>query len=69
MMNNVLLKPKKENSEHAQRNALFKTMCKVKGKCCNMVINSGSTNNIVPMEMVERMSLKKVKHPVPYKVS
>ena len=69
MMNNVLLKPEKENSEHAQRKALFKTMCKVKGKCWNMVINSGSTNNIVPMEMVERMSLKKVKHPVPYKAS
>ena len=34
-----------------------------------MVIDSGSTDNIISMKMVEKLSLKKVKHPVPYKVS
>ena len=34
-----------------------------------MVIDGGSIDNLVSIEMVEKMSLKKVKHPVPYKVS
>ena len=44
-------------------------MCKVQGKCCKMVIDSGSIDNLVSIEMVEKLSLKKTKHPVPYKVS
>ena len=59
MMNKVLLKPKKEQAEPAQRKYLFRTMCKVQGKCCKMVIDSGSTDNIVSTEMVEKLSLKK----------
>ena len=34
-----------------------------------MVINSGSTENIISIEMVEKLSLKKVRHLIPYKVS
>ena len=69
MMNKVLLKAEKEQADPAQRKYLFRTMCKVQGKCCKMVIDSGSNNNIVSIEMVEKMSLKRTKHPVPYKVS
>ena len=69
MMNKVLLKPKKEQVELAQRKSLFKTKCKLQGKCCKMVIDSGSTKNIVSTEMVENLRLKKTKHPIPYKVS
>jgi hypothetical protein len=69
MMNKVLLKPKEENVEPPQIKALFRTMCMVKGKCCKMVIDSWSTNNLVSTEMVEKLSLNKIKHPIPYKVS
>ena len=69
MMNKVLLKPKKEQAEPAQRKSLFRTTCKVQGKCCKMAIDSGSTDNLVSTEMVEKLSLKKTKHPSPYKVS
>ena len=69
MMNKVLLKPEKEQAEPTQRKYLFETMCKVQGKWCKMVIDSGSTNNIVSTEMVEKLSLNKTKNPVPYKVS
>ena len=69
MMNKVLLKPKKEQAEPAQRKSLFRTTCKVQGKCCKMVIDSASTDNIVSMNMVEKLRLKKTKHLVPYKVS
>ena len=34
-----------------------------------MVIDTESTNNLFSTEMVEKLSLKKTKHPVPYKVS
>ena len=33
MMNKVLLKPEKKQAEPAQRKCLFKTVCKVQGKC------------------------------------
>ena len=68
MMNKVLLKHEKEQTEPAQRKYLFKTMCKVQGKCCKMVIDSGSTDNLVSTEMVEKLSLRRTKHLVPYKV-
>ena len=51
MMNKVLLKPDKEQAEPAQSKSLFKTTCKVQGKCYKMVIDSGSTNNLVSIEM------------------
>ena len=69
MMNKVLLKPEKEQVEPAQKKYLFRTMCKVQGKYCKMVIDSGSIDNLVSTEMVEKLSWKKTKHPVPYKVS
>ena len=69
MMNKVLLKPEKEQAKPAQRKYLFRTMCKVQGKCCKMVIDSGSTENLVSREMVEKLRLKKTKHPVPSKLS
>jgi len=69
MINKILLKPEKEVAEPVQRKALFKTICKAKGKCCKMVIDSGSTDNLVSKEMVDKLGLKKTKHPVPYKVS
>ena len=34
-----------------------------------MVIDSGSTDNLVSTKMVEKLGLKRMKHPTPYKVS
>eukprot|EP00253_Pinus_taeda_P028052 PITA_28052 len=69
VLNKVLLKPAKEVAEPDQRKALFRTICKSQGKCCKLIIDSGSTDNLVALEMVEKMGLKKLKHPTPYKVS
>ena len=68
MLKRVLVKTKKEVHEPAQRKSLFRTRCKSQGKCCKMVIDSGSTDNLVSMDMVEKMGLKRMKHPTPYKV-
>ena len=69
MLKRVLLKAKKEANEPAQWKSIFKTVCKSKEKCCKIVIDSGSTENIVSTEMVEKVGLVKMVHPTPYKVS
>eukprot|EP00253_Pinus_taeda_P019835 PITA_19835 len=69
VLNKVLLKPAKEVAEPDQRKALFRTICKSQGKCCKLIIDSGSTDNLVAVEMVEKLGLKKMKHSTPYKVS
>ena len=69
MLHKVLLKPIKEVIEQTQRKALFRTVCKSRGKCCKLIIDSGSTDNLVSTEMVEKLELKCLKHPNPYKVS
>ena len=47
VMRKVLLKQVKEANEPAQRKALFRTICKVQGKCCKVIIDSGSIDNLV----------------------
>ena len=38
---------KKVIDESVQRRVLFKTVCKDEGKCCNLIIDSGSIDNLV----------------------
>ena len=69
MMHKALLKLANETVEPVQMKSLFKKICKEKGKCYKLVIDSGSTENLVSQEMVEKLGLKNIKHPTPYKVS
>ncbi len=69
VLHKVLLKPVKEITDQTQRKALFRTVCKSRGKCCKLIIDSGSTDNLVSTEMVEKLELKRLKHPNPYRVS
>eukprot|EP00253_Pinus_taeda_P035377 PITA_35377 len=69
VLNKVLLKPAKETAEQTQRKALFRTVCKSHGKCYKLISDSGSIDNLVAMEMVEKLGLKWLNHPTPYKVS
>lgn len=57
------LKAEKETEELAQMNSIFRTTCKSKGKCCNMMIDTGSTDNLLSIEMVENLGLVKTIHP------
>jgi hypothetical protein len=63
------LKLEKEEENPVQRNSLFRTSCKTKDRVCKVIVDSGSTNNLVSTEMVEKMELQIVAHPSPYKVS
>jgi hypothetical protein len=69
LLKRLLIKLEKEIKEPTQRKSLFGTVCKSGGKCCKVVIDSGSTDNLVSVEMVEKLGLKRTTHPTPYKVS
>eukprot|EP00253_Pinus_taeda_P002299 PITA_02299 len=69
LLKRALLKAEKETKEPAQGKSLFRTTCKSKGKCCKMIIDSGSIDNLVSTEMVDKLGLVKTIHPTPYKVS
>jgi hypothetical protein len=67
MMRKILLKLEKEMENPIQRNNFFRTACKTKDRVCKLIVDSGSTDNIVSTEMVEKMELETVAHPSPYK--
>jgi hypothetical protein len=68
-MHKILLTPEKEVDNSVQRSRLFRTACTAKDRKCKVIIDSGSTDNLVAAEMVEKLELVTTKHPSPYKVS
>jgi hypothetical protein len=68
MMHKILLKPEKEIKNPIQRNSLFITACKTKDRVCKVIVDNGSTYNLVSIEMVDKLELETVSHPSPYKV-
>jgi hypothetical protein len=68
-MHKILLTPEKEVDSSVQRSRLFRTACTAKDRKCKVIIDSGSTDNLVAAEMVEKLELETTKHPSPYKVS
>jgi hypothetical protein len=70
MFRRVLLKPYTNVVEEPeQRKKSFKTKCKIQDKCCHLVIDGRSTENLVSIEVMEKWKLKIIPHPNPYKVS
>jgi hypothetical protein len=69
MMRKVLLTPEKEVESSVQRTKLFRTTCKTKDRVCKVIVDSGSTDNLISTEMVEKLELETTNHPSPYKVS
>ena len=53
-------------TEPDERRTLFHTRCKCEDKCCDVIIDGGSTNNRVSKKMVTKLKLKRQKHPHPY---
>ena len=68
IMRRIPLRPQQGVHEPDKRGNLFKTRCKTKCKCCKLIIDNGSINNLVSTEMVEKLGLKKIPHPTPYRV-
>ena len=53
-------------TEPNQRRSLFRTRCKCEDKCCDVIIDGGSIDNLVSEKMVTKLNLKRQKHPRPY---
>lgn len=60
-------KPKEKDI--TQRRELLHINCKRKGKVCKVVKDSGSTDNMVSREMVDKLNLEIIPHQTPYKAS
>ncbi|KAF9594803.1 hypothetical protein IFM89_034786 [Coptis chinensis] len=50
----------------SHRHSLFRTTCAVQGKLCFLIIDSGSSENIVSKKMVEKLEFPTQPHPRPY---
>ena len=53
---------RKVTDESVRKKILFNTVCKVEGKCCKLIVYSGSTDNLVSTKMVEKLMLRKTVH-------
>ncbi|XP_028556143.1 uncharacterized protein LOC114581024 [Dendrobium catenatum] len=67
VLQRLLLAPRRPAK--TQRNALFKTKCTIKGKVCDVLIDTGCTENVISRAVVQSLQLKTVKSPNPYKIS
>ncbi|OMO69839.1 reverse transcriptase [Corchorus capsularis] len=55
--------------EDWKRKNVFHTRCTCQGKICMVIIDSGSFENLASMEMVQKLGLKTIPQPTPYKLS
>nr|GEX43040.1 hypothetical protein [Tanacetum cinerariifolium] len=62
----VLTSTKK--SEDNQRHNIFQTRCKINQDVFNVIIDGGSSENIISRDIVTRLKLRPTKHPKPYKI-
>lgn len=67
MMRRVFLQVP-QTQEPPQMKNLSRTKIKCHGKVCNVIIDSGSTKNLVFCKMVQKLNLPKKTHPYPYHV-
>lgn len=63
----VLREPMK--TKPSQRRALFRVNYKIQGKVCKVVIDSGSTDNIISLEAINKLNLERITLGCPYRVS
>ncbi|KAL5777402.1 hypothetical protein ACOSP7_010328 [Xanthoceras sorbifolium] len=61
--------PKVEDNEDGRRHNIFRTRVFCNWKVCNVILDGGSSENIVSKEAVEKLTLPVVEHPTPYKVA
>ncbi|XP_028556926.1 uncharacterized protein LOC110109044 [Dendrobium catenatum] len=66
VMEKLLLAPRQQNL--SQRHAIFRTRCTISGRVCDLVIDSGCTENVVSRSVVQTLQLKTIKNTQPYKI-
>ena len=63
----LLLAPKK--IDDSQRHKIFRTRCTLNNKVCNVIIDNGSSKNVVSRALVKALNLKTEKRSSPYKIA
>ena len=56
------------HKEDVQRHNIFKTRCTVNQRVCDLIIDGGSSENIVSRTMVDKLQLPTRRHPSPYSI-
>ncbi|KAK2973809.1 hypothetical protein RJ640_012279 [Escallonia rubra] len=64
----MLAPPANNNQDDWLRKNIFRTRCTAEGKLCNLIIDSGSSENLISQEMVDKLKLKTGRHPQPYRI-
>ncbi|XP_057250722.1 uncharacterized protein LOC130591424 [Beta vulgaris subsp. vulgaris] len=65
-VNFVLQRVLLASKEEGQRKNLFKTHCSIQNKVCNLIVDNGSTENLVFQKLVEYLKLSTTPHEKPY---
>ena len=65
----LLAIPKVKEEEDWRRTSIFQTRIFCQGRLCTMIIDGGSSLNIVSQELVEKLNLKTERYPNPFKVA
>ncbi|XP_026416607.1 uncharacterized protein LOC113312054 [Papaver somniferum] len=68
MLRRVCLAPRGTNFNPQQHN-LFHSKCIIGGKVCKFIIDSGSSENVIAEEVVNKLQLSTELHPKPYKLA
>lgn len=55
--------------EDCLRNNIFQSICIILGKVCHFTIDSGSYENIVSIEAMQKLGIQLEQHPKPYKLA
>ncbi|GJV67926.1 putative nucleotidyltransferase, ribonuclease H, partial [Tanacetum coccineum] len=61
------LTPKADGDDWLKHN-IFQSTCTISGKVCTFVCDSGSCDNLIAAEAVQKLGLKTENHPKPYKL-
>ncbi|XP_020679500.1 uncharacterized protein LOC110097468 [Dendrobium catenatum] len=67
VMEKMLLAPR--TPVDTQRHKLFRTKCTINDKVCELVIDSGCTENIISKAAVQALQIKTTRNPNPFKIS
>lgn len=65
----IMTTPKIEKPKGWRRHSIFRTKVNCGGRVCNLILDNGSSENIVSKEIVETLKLPMEKHPDPYKLA